>query len=282
MGADHNRLDALRRMAKDRAATPAEKATARRLAKALAEKIGKRPRRSRRKVQGPALPEPPAARWRRLWILWLEAALHKIAVAGSWLHGFWIVSIIGLTLVLVFGSEAVRRLAFDVYFVRTLALFAVALVIVVATALFTFISWWLKTWRGERLRPALVFLNKHVPWFVVMAVCIGLSAYLEHRLKWPSLLAYAASWPVMLAVGIPWLRWLYPPIERALLRASHGALRAGVAALAIAVTVLATGGVWAATHLSGEMRAGAADQRYFFLSRPAYADRLPAAAFLPI
>jgi len=30
MGADHNRLDALRRMAKDRAATPAEKATARR------------------------------------------------------------------------------------------------------------------------------------------------------------------------------------------------------------------------------------------------------------
>ena len=49
MGADHNRLDALRRLAKDRAATPAEKATARRLAKALADKIGKRPHRSRRK-----------------------------------------------------------------------------------------------------------------------------------------------------------------------------------------------------------------------------------------
>jgi len=45
MGADHIRLDALRRLAKDRAATPAEKATARRLAKALADKIGKRPRR---------------------------------------------------------------------------------------------------------------------------------------------------------------------------------------------------------------------------------------------
>jgi hypothetical protein len=32
MSADHNRLDTLRRVAKDRAATPAEKATVRRLA----------------------------------------------------------------------------------------------------------------------------------------------------------------------------------------------------------------------------------------------------------
>jgi hypothetical protein len=38
MSADHDRLDALRRLAKDWAATPAEKATARRLAKALAAK----------------------------------------------------------------------------------------------------------------------------------------------------------------------------------------------------------------------------------------------------
>jgi hypothetical protein len=30
-----------------------------------------------------ALPEPPAARWRRLWIIWLEAALnpHRVALA---------------------------------------------------------------------------------------------------------------------------------------------------------------------------------------------------------
>jgi len=55
LGADRNTLDALRRLAKDRAATPAEKATARRLAKALAAKIGKRPRRSRRKGHGPVL-----------------------------------------------------------------------------------------------------------------------------------------------------------------------------------------------------------------------------------
>jgi len=36
---------------------------------ALAAKIGKRPRRSQRKGHGPALPEPPAARWRRVWVV---------------------------------------------------------------------------------------------------------------------------------------------------------------------------------------------------------------------
>jgi hypothetical protein len=37
-----------------------------------------------------ALPEPPAARWRRRWVARLEAVLHKIAVAGSWVHVIWI------------------------------------------------------------------------------------------------------------------------------------------------------------------------------------------------
>jgi hypothetical protein len=99
----------LRRVAKDRAATPAEKTTARRLAKALAAKIGKRPGRSRRRGPSAALPEPPAARWRRQWIAWLEAVLDKITVAGSWVHVIWIASLIGLVLMLVFGTEAARR-----------------------------------------------------------------------------------------------------------------------------------------------------------------------------
>jgi hypothetical protein len=76
MGADHIRLDALRRLAKDRAGTPAEKATARRLAKALAAKIGKRPRQSWRKGHAPALPESAAGRWRRIWGNRLDGALH--------------------------------------------------------------------------------------------------------------------------------------------------------------------------------------------------------------
>jgi hypothetical protein len=241
MSADHDRLDALRRLANDRAATPAEKATAPRFAKALADKIGKRPSRSRRKSHAAALPEPPAARWRRQWIIRLEAALHKIAVTGGWVHGIWIVSLIGLVLVLIFGSEAVQRQVSDIYLVRTLGLLAVGLVLIAIAGLLAFAVWWLKTWRRERLRPALILLSMHVPLFAMMAACIGMSTYLEDRLKWPTLLAYATTLAVMFAISIPWWRWVYPAIERALLRASHGALRSGVV-LAIAV---GAGGVWA-------------------------------------
>src|SRR5215469_7560247 len=118
MSADHNRLDALRRLAKDRATTPSEKATARRLARALAAKIGKRPRRSRRKGHGPALPEPPAARWRRLWVVWLESVLDRIAMPGWWLHVAWIGSIIVLVLMFVTPSDSVRQQAGGFYLVR--------------------------------------------------------------------------------------------------------------------------------------------------------------------
>jgi hypothetical protein len=138
MSADHDRLDALRRLAKDRAATPAEKATARRFAKALAAKLGKRPRQSRRKRPSAALPEPPAARWRRQWIIRLEAVLHKIAVAGKWVHGVWIVSIIGLVFVSAFGGEAVQRQAGDIYLVRTLGLLAVVFTMMAIAGLLYF------------------------------------------------------------------------------------------------------------------------------------------------
>jgi hypothetical protein len=40
-------------------------------------------------------------------------------------------------------------------------------------------AWWLKTWRGERLRPALIFLTEHVPWFAIVPVGFGLSKYTE-------------------------------------------------------------------------------------------------------
>jgi hypothetical protein len=244
MGADHDRLDALRRLAKDRAATPAEKVTARRFAKALADKIGKRPRRGRRKGGAAALPEPPAARWRRLWIAWLEAALHKIAVAGKWLHVVWFVSVIGLVLMFVFGSKAVRNQAGDVYLVRTLGLLAVAFAMIAVAGLLALAAWWLKTWRGERLRPALILLAKDVmPWLAATAGT-GLFVYLEYRFKWPTLLGDATNMAVMFAICIPSWRWVCPAIERVLLRASHSALRTGVIVLAIAVTVLA-GGAWA-------------------------------------
>jgi hypothetical protein len=244
MSADHNRLDALRRLAKDRAATPAEKAAARRFPKALADKIGKRPRRNRRKGHAAALPEPPAARWRRQWIIRLEAALHKIAVAGGWVHGIWMVSLIGMVLVLIFGSEAVQRQVSDIYLARTLGLLALGLVLIAIAGLVVFIAWWLRTWRGERLRPALIFLTEHAPWLMI-ASGAGLSAYLEDRFEWPTLLAFATTMVLMFAICIPWWRWVYPAIECALQRASRGGLRAGVAVVTIAVIVLIAGGAWA-------------------------------------
>jgi len=66
---DHERLDALHRPARDRAATPAEKATACRLAKALAARIGERRRGSRRKGNDAALPEASRRQTRRIDLL---------------------------------------------------------------------------------------------------------------------------------------------------------------------------------------------------------------------
>jgi len=97
---------------------------------------------------------------------------------------------------------------------------------------------------------ALIFLTEHVLWFAMSVAGIGLFISLEDHFKWPALLAYATTSAVTFAIGIPWWRWPYPAIERAILRASHGALRAGVAVFAIAVTVSVAGGDWSTSTLS--------------------------------
>jgi len=205
MSADHNTLDALRRLTKNRAATPAEKATARRLAMALAAKIGNRPRRGRRKGHGAALPEPPAARRRRLWIVWLEGALNKIEVAGWWLHGIWIVSIVVLGPLLVFGSDAVRQQVFDVYLVRSLGLVGAALVMATVAGLLTFVAWWLRTLPGERLRSAHAWSAKTLPPIGIMGAAITAGAMIEHRVTGRSVLVECATMIVgMLLIGAYW------------------------------------------------------------------------------
>ena len=101
---------------------------------------------------------------------WLEAVLHKMAVVGSWVHAIWIASLVGLVLMLVFGTETVRRQAGDVVLVQTLGLLAVGLLMLRLAGLLALLAWWLKTWRSERLRPALVFLIEHVPTFAMMVL----------------------------------------------------------------------------------------------------------------
>src|SRR5262249_47407078 len=111
---------------------------------ALAAKIGKRPRRSQRKGHGPALPEPPAARWRRVWVVRLEAALDRIAMAGWWLHVAWIGSIIIMVFMFATPSDSVRQQAGGFCLVRTLGLVTAALIMMITRGLFAFAAWWLK------------------------------------------------------------------------------------------------------------------------------------------
>jgi hypothetical protein len=90
-----------------------------------------------------------------LWLVWLEGALHKIDVVGWWLHFIWIVSIVVLGPLLVFGSDVVRQHVSDVYLVRSLGLGGAALVMATVAGRFTFVTWWLRTLPGERLRRYL-------------------------------------------------------------------------------------------------------------------------------
>jgi len=56
-------------------------------------------------------------------------------MVGGWVHGIWIVSLIGMLLVLVFGSEPVKRRVSDIYLVRTLGLLAAGLVLIAIAGL---------------------------------------------------------------------------------------------------------------------------------------------------
>jgi hypothetical protein len=248
---DHERLDALRRLARDRAATPAEKATARRLAKALAARIGEWRRGSRRKGNGAALPEPPEGRWRRIWGNRLDGMLDW----ADWLT----MKAMPVLLVLFALPPVVFALDFltghklipgehilAAFLVKYGVLFALVILSAIILGPIILVRWWIRTWRSERLRPVLVFLSQHVPWLAMLAATLALNAYLESRLKWPTLLAFAVALAAMYAIAVPWWRWAHLAIERMILRASLGALRVGVAALL--VSLFAGGGVWSYAH----------------------------------
>ena len=124
-------------------------------------------------------------------------------MAGWWLHVAWIGSIVVMVLMFITPSDSMRQQASGFYLVRTMGLVAAAVIMMIAGGLFAFAAWWLKTWRGERLRPALLFLSQGVPWLAMMAVSIGLIMYLENRLKWPSLVASAVACVVPFAIIAP-------------------------------------------------------------------------------
>jgi hypothetical protein len=61
-------------------------------------------------------------------------------------------------------------------------LFALVIVAAIILGPIVFARWLIRTWRGERMRPALVFLSQHVPWLAMLAATLALNAYLESRL----------------------------------------------------------------------------------------------------
>ena len=60
------------------------------------------------------------------------------------MHGIWIVSLIGMVLVFVFGNKAVQRQVSDIYLVRTLGLLALGLVLIAIAGLLALAAWWQK------------------------------------------------------------------------------------------------------------------------------------------
>jgi hypothetical protein len=109
-----------------------------------------------------------------------------------------------------------RQQAIDIYLVRSFGLVAVTLIMMAMAGALAFAVWWLKTWRGERLRPALVSLTQGVPWFAIMR----LLAYLDHRFFKPNLASLSAAQTMigflamlavtsaaMVTICIPWWRW---------------------------------------------------------------------------
>lgn len=159
------RLAALRRITVKRGATKAEAATAKRLADQLAARLGKRPRRGRRKGPKVALPEPSRYRRKRLWLFWLEAGLEKIVWAIVLLKIFWVATLpiaIGL---LVFAHDDLRKQVENLYFARALLLMAGGLVLGGVGAALATVVWWLRTLPGERLRGAVLGREQFCRWF---------------------------------------------------------------------------------------------------------------------
>jgi hypothetical protein len=212
------RLAALRRVTVKRGATRAEAATAKRLADQLAARLGKRPSRRRRKGPQVALPEPPGWRRKRLWLLWLEAALDKIAWAASILHGFWIASLAILIIVpVLFGLETAIRFS-ALYLARGLILIAVALLLGLAAMLLAVAAWWLRTLPGERLRATVLWTVGVLPFGLITIIWVIATVTFDAVMGKGLMIeicSLAISVPAA-ALGLAWYHWGHPVLQRKL------------------------------------------------------------------
>jgi hypothetical protein len=178
MSSDHERLAALRRITVKRGATKAEAETAKRLADELEAKIGKKPRARRRKGQTAALPEPPAARKKRLWGIWLDWALERtdwLCLVGAAL--FYLLTP-ALILTDMFGGKAMEREVESLILSKLGLGVLQGLFVVLVILPITFARWWLKTEAGTRLGKAWSWVIENLPMGFLM-IAMGVSSAIE-------------------------------------------------------------------------------------------------------
>ena len=144
-----------------------------------------------------------------MWTVWLEGALHKIEVAGWWPHGIWIVSAVVLGPLLVFGSDALRQQVSDVYLVRCLGLVGAALALATVAGLFTFVTWWMRSLPGERLRSARAWSAKTLPPIAIMGAAITAGAMIEYKVTGRSMLVQCAT--MIVGMLLIWAYWRIAP-----------------------------------------------------------------------
>ena len=141
--------------------------------------------------------------------MWLEGALHKIEVAGWWPHGIWIVSAVVLGPLLVVGSDALRQQVSDVYLVRCLGLVGAALALATVAGLFTFVTWWMRSLPGERLRSARAWSAKTLPPIAIMGAAITAGAMIEYKVTGRSMLVQCAT--MIVGMLLIWAYWRIAP-----------------------------------------------------------------------
>jgi hypothetical protein len=172
MPPDHETLDALKLLARDKGATGPERSAARAAARRLEAKIGKRPRRGRGRAQRVGLPEPPTWRRRRIVADALQAVLHRLGGlfdAASFVLGpfYWVLfclpvlAMAGTGLAWLAGYRFESDIILYAFFIKYGVLCGLMLLALVTVIPMGFAIWWLRTSREDRPRPMLLWLLEH-------------------------------------------------------------------------------------------------------------------------
>jgi hypothetical protein len=203
---DHKRLEALRRITVKRGATKAEAATAKRLAEELEAKLEKKHRGHRCEGQTAALPEPPAARKKRLWSVWLDWTLqraHRLYRIALALY-FLLTPVLLLTD--VFGGNAMERQLDSLMLVKfglmvLLGPFAILVIVPI-----TFARWWLRTEPDTRLCKARAWVIENAL-IGVLVIALGISPAITGDLNMAVYAALLVTASVLAAISRIFLAW---------------------------------------------------------------------------